>query len=55
MGEVALMSWGRRESALSSGVREADILVFGVEETEGWYTLWVESDKMKLPTFLTVV
>lgn len=44
--------WGRRES---SGVREADVLVLGVEKAEGWYMLWVESDKMRLPTFLTVL
>lgn len=34
-------------------MREADVL--GVEEAEGWCTLWVESDKMRLPTFPTVL
>lgn len=36
-------------------MREADVLVLGVEEAEGWNVLWVESDKMRFPTFLTVV
>lgn len=34
-------------------MREADVL--GVEEAEGWYTLWVESDKMRFFTFLTLL
>lgn len=55
MGKVALILWGRREPALSSGVREADVLVLGVEEAGDWCTLWVESCKMRLPTFLTVL
>lgn len=55
MGEVALILWGKREPALSSEEREADGLVSGVEEAEGWYMLWVEGDKVRLPTLLTVV